>query len=104
MDQLTSNFYVRGYRGSLDPSFHIGKAFWGEGQDRVHTFEWAMNPDNFLKSGVTEVSCSQCNRPFNDKENVIEDDYGRTYTMDEFKQMINVCSKQPREKMGTKFS
>lgn len=105
MGQMETNFYVRGYRGSTDPSFHIGKAYWGEGQDRLHTFQWAMNPDGFLRQENIELSpCPTCSRPYEDKQNVIEDDYGRTYTMEEFKQMINACPNQPRDKVGQEFA
>jgi hypothetical protein len=104
--EAMNNFYIRGYRGVEDPSFHIGKLeiIAGQKKDKKN-FVWAMSPEGFLKNEKLEAPpCPSCNRGYTDKEKPIEDDNGAKYTMPEFVLLVSECDTQDREKVGSEFS
>jgi len=69
------------------------------------SFSWAMTTVQFqdVLEKPNTVCCS-CDRPYDDKEKIIEDEYGRTYTRDEFlKNVLAECPVQYWDSVGKYF-
>lgn len=152
---MGTNFYVRGFRHSDDPEYHLGKRSaagvycWDcritlckGGEDGIHmgksdwhdgcpkcgatrsneslenntagrelgfnknapetktgvksccSFGWAMPTVNFnrlMESKCASHNCPSCDRKYDDPEKIIEDEYGRTYTKEEFEDVLAEC-------------
>lgn len=165
---MGTNFYVRGFRHTDDPEYHIGKrsaaglycwdckitlckygdsgihmgkSDWYEtcpkckaartpesldnsttgrelgfnknvpaaktGVQSCCSFSWGMTTVNFktlLESTCASHACPSCDRVYDDPEKIIEDEYGRTYTKDEFvNNVLAECPVQYWEHVGQYF-
>lgn len=161
---MGTNFYVRGFINSDDPSTHIGKrsaaglycwdcnltlcmdglsgihmgkSAWyktcagcgkGARQESLETssagrelgfnqtqpsrkvgiagcssFGWCIEPSSLAAVVSQAEKCPHCEEPFKNKEKVIEDEYGRLYSLEEFEEMLLECPIQSTDMIGKYF-
>jgi hypothetical protein len=76
------------------------------GVSSCSSFSWGMTTVQFNSILETpNTVCCSCDRPYDDKEKIIEDEYGRTYTKEEFlKGVLAECPVQYWEHVGKYFS
>ena len=72
------------------------------------SFKWAMTRDD-LELRLQELTikppaCPYCDRPLECPEYVIEDEYGRIYTREEFMQVLEECPIEFTNRIGRYFS
>ena len=68
------------------------------------SFTWAM-PHMRLVEAIREVlSCPCCNRPYDDKDKVIENEYGDLFSWHEFLMVLEECPVQYSDSIGHEFS
>ena len=90
--------------GSRELGFNSAPPARKMGVASCSSFTWAMDPDRLFKDSITTpLVCPCCSRPFDD-DKVVEDEYGKTYSMDEFKQVLDECPVQYKNSIGTVFS
>jgi hypothetical protein len=70
----------------------------------VCSFSWGIHP-NTLATTVLEscISCPSCQRAYEDPEKVIEDEYGKLFTLEEFQEILADCPIQYYDSIGTIF-
>ena len=90
--------------GGRELGFNKEKPARKSGVASCMSFTWAMDPLHLLEGGVTTLGeCPCCKRPFPD-DKIIEDEYERTYSMTEFKEVLEECPIQYKDSVGQRFS
>jgi len=86
--------------------FNKSKPVGKTGVKTCASFSWAMSRaqyDTFLET-YKKPCCNACDRPFEDTEKIIEDEYGRTYTREEFNEILAECPVRYWNHVGQYFS
>lgn len=78
-----------------------------KGVTKCFFFTWAMEPEKLFKKSVLRPR--QLSLPFLSfktdlSEYVIEDEYGQSYTLLEFKQIVDKCPRQIKDMIGKRFT
>jgi len=69
------------------------------------SFGWGMKLETLKELIKTEaLNCPVCDRPFEDRQKVIVDEYGSLYTYDEFMEVLEECPIHYHDYIGTYFS
>jgi len=77
---MGTNYYVRGTQNTIN-EIHIGKA----SNDK---FYWNISREQLNELMGNVPFCGCCGRTFDDKTNVIEDEYFHKFTLEEFEDEI----------------
>lgn len=72
------------------------------------SFSWAMSQELYnafiAAVKVQDLLCPCCVRKFDDKDKIIEDEYGRLFTLEEFNAVLSECPIRFFDGVGTEFS
>jgi hypothetical protein len=92
--------------GGRELGFNKSRPKAKTGVQSCASFTWAMSPDT-LSSYVSQGSAGQCpccNRDYDDKEKIIQDEYGDLFTWHEFLMILEECPVQYNDSIGQEFS
>jgi hypothetical protein len=68
------------------------------------SFTWAMAPEKIPLELKDNDSCPCCRREYEDKDKVIENEYGDLFTWDEFMAVLDECPVKYTNSIGENFS
>lgn len=92
-------------------AIHDGKSKWnevctkcGEKGKPSCSISWAIAPALWEQFANKLECCPSCERKYNDPEKCIQDEYGRLFTIEGFKKVIDECPIHYTNMVGKYFS
>ena len=67
------------------------------------SFTWAINPLNLEQHLQATEGCPHCNHAYEDKEKIIEDEYGALFTLADFRAVLEECPIRNLSLIGQHF-